>query len=205
MMLDLLFPVRGSSVPVDHSYPLYAALSGIVPAFHVPDSPLRFAPLTGHATGAGTLTLTNHSVLRVRLPDDQVRTILPLAGKRLEVGNDGVRLGVPSIATLEPAPSLFARLVTFKNADTPNQFLATARTKLAELGVVGQPQLPMHLEGDRAGEPRRRVVRVAGATIYGYALLITELTADHSLTLQEHGLGGRTQIGCGFFLPAKEA
>lgn len=204
MTIDLVFPVRGEPVPVDHAYPLYAALSAAVPAFHEPDSLFRFAPLTGHAVGDGVLAITDRSMLRVRLPDDQVRAVLPLAGKRLAIGDAAVRLGVPSIRTLEPAVNLFARVVTFKNAVTAEHLLATARTKLTELGITGEPQLPIHLAGDQAGEPRRKVVRVKGAAIVGYSLLVTELTAAHSLALQERGLGGRTQIGCGFFLPAKE-
>ena len=76
--------------------------------------------------------------------------------------------------------------------------------KLAELGVSGEPQLPIHIEGNRAGEPKRRVVRVKGVIIVGYALIMAELTAGDSLTLQERGLGGRTQLGCGYFSPTKE-
>ena len=48
---------------------------------------------------------------------------------------------------------LVSRLVTFKNAETPEHFLQTAREKLAELEVVGEPQLPIHLDGERAGVP----------------------------------------------------
>jgi len=111
---------------------------------------------------------------------------------------------VPAVRTLTPAPAVIARLVTFKNADTPDQFLATARTRLRESGVAGEPQLPIHLDGTRAGEPKRRVVRIKGVVITGYALVVAELSAADSLKLQESGLGGRTRMGCGFFLPAKE-
>ena len=45
-VVDLVFPVRGGSVPTDHAYPLYGALAGAVPAFHDPQQSLRFAPLT---------------------------------------------------------------------------------------------------------------------------------------------------------------
>ena len=31
---DLIFSVRGDTIPHDHAYPLYGALSGIVPAIH---------------------------------------------------------------------------------------------------------------------------------------------------------------------------
>ena len=205
MTLELVFPVTGTALPTDHCYLLYAALSGVVPRFHKADTPLRFAPVTGVGAADGRLQVTEHSVLRVRLPDDAVRVALPLAGKKLSVGEAGVRLGVPAVRTLEPAASLYARLCTFKNADTPEKFLATARAKLAELGVAGEPQLPVHLDGERAGEAKRRVVRVKGVAIVGYALIVAGLSAADSVTLQESGLGGRTRLGCGFFLPLKGA
>ena len=56
---------------------------------------------------------------------------------------------------------------------------------------------------DRAGEPKRRVVRVKGVAIVGYALIVAELSAADSLKLQESGLGGRTHLGCGYFSPTK--
>ena len=107
--------------------------------------------------------------------------------------------------TLIAAPSLIARLVTFKHANTPEQFLATARTKLIDLGLAGEPQLPIHRDGDRIGEPKRRVVRVKGVTIPGYSLIVASLSVPDSLTLQQSGLGGRTRLGCGFFEPLREA
>jgi CRISPR-associated protein Cas6 len=201
--LELVFPAHGSVLPTDHSYPLFGALSAVVPAFHADDSPLRFAPISGIGQPDGTLQLGPHSCLRVRLPDGSVRLALPLAGKKLDIAGAGVRLGVPAVRTLVPAPAVVARIVTFKNADTPDQFLSTARMKLAELGVTGEPQLPIHLDGERAGEPKRRMIRIKGAAIVGYSLLVAELSAADSLTLQERGLGGRTHLGCGFFTPAK--
>ena len=205
MTLELVFPADGSVLPTDHSYPLYAALSALVPAFHADDSPLRFAPITGIGQPDGTLQLGPHSCLRVRLPDDSVRLVLPLAGKKLTVGDSFIRLGVPAVRTLVAAPAVVARMVTFKmtNGDTPAHFLTTARAKLAELGVKGEPSLPIHLDGERAGEPKRRVVRIKGAMIVGYSLLVSELSAADSLTQQERGHGGRTHQGCGFFTPAK--
>lgn len=203
-MLDLLFPILGDTIPTDHAYPLYAALAHLVPAFHDPNARLRFAPLNGSPVAPGQLGLTDNSCLRVRLPEDQIKAALPLAGKKLDVAGHGVRIGVPSVTTLTTAPMLAARIVTFKHADDPARFLATARLKLSELGIEGEPTIPLITTGPRAGETRRRVVRVKGKAIVGYTLLVSGLTAEHSLRLQEHGLGGRTKIGCGFFLPMKE-
>jgi CRISPR-associated protein Cas6 len=204
LIIELVFPISGTTLPTDHAYPLFAALSHLVKGFHDAESGLRFSPITGTGSSDGQLMLGESSRLCVRLRDDQIKMVLPLAGKRLGILDTNVRLGVPSVRTLIPATNLFSRITTFKNADTPEAFLNTARKKLAELGVGGEPTLPIHLEGDRAGEPRRKVIRIHDVAIVGYSLIVCELPAEHSLMLQERGLGGRTQMGCGFFVPSKE-
>jgi CRISPR-associated protein Cas6 len=202
--LDLLFPVTGGPVPTDHLYPLYAALSRVVPTAHDPAAGVRFAPFTGDPAGRGRLALTTRSRLRVRVPDDAVRLALPLAGARVEVAGAVVRVGVPAVAALVPAPVLAARVVTFKHATDPARFLETTRARLAGLGVAGEPAIPPAAAGPRAGEPQRRVVRVKGSAVVGYALVVSGLSPADSLTLQTAGLGGRTRIGCGFFLPPRD-
>ena len=86
-----------------------------------------------------------------------------------------IRLGVPAVAVIVPAAAVWARLVTFKHADGQDQFLTTARRKLAELEVGGEPAIPVVAAGPRAGECRRRVVRLKGWTIIGYALEVSGL------------------------------
>ena len=125
MTVDLVFPALGNTLPTDHAYALYGALSQIVPDFHDETRSVRFAPITGRAAPDGRLQITEYSCLRVRLADNAVRCVLPLAGKRLAVGDALVRLGVPRLQSLVAAPSLIARLVTFKNADTPERFQST--------------------------------------------------------------------------------
>jgi CRISPR-associated protein Cas6 len=204
MTVDLTFPVQGNSIPTDHSYPLYAALSRLVPAFHDPAAEVRFAPLTGSPGEPGRLRLNEWSHLRVRLPDDAIRTALPLAGKRLDVAGAAVRLGPPTVQPLVPSTTVESWLVTFKHGEEPDAFLTTVRAKLTEIEVTGEPAVRAFESGLRAGEPRRRVVRLRGQKIVGYALLVSGLTAEESIRLQERGLGGRTRMGCGFFLPVRE-
>jgi CRISPR-associated protein Cas6 len=204
MYVDIVFPLCGDDVPIDHGYALYSALSHVVAAFHDSASAIRFGPILGDPVSDGLLRLNAGSRLRLRLPGNRIREALPLAGRRLVVAGHPVRVGVPAVAALAPAGTLFSRLVTFKNAEEPDQFLATARTKVAEAGLRGEPSLPLVLNGQRAGEYRRRVVRVKGCAIVGYALLVSGLSDSDSLRLQEIGLGGRTRMGCGFFMPARE-
>ena len=39
--------------------------------------------------------------------------------------------------------------------------------------------------------------------IVGYSLVVEGLSAVESMLLQERGLGGRTRMGCGFFMPLR--
>lgn len=204
MFFDLLFPARGDAIPTDHAYPLYAALSRLVPEFHDPTTKVRFAPLNGAPGEPGRLCLNERSHLRVRLPDDAIRIALPLAGKSLDLAGSSIRLGPPSVRPLTPSTMVESWLVTFKHGEEPGAFLATARAKLTEIAVAGEPAVRAFESGPRAGEPRRRVIRLKGQAIVGYALVVSGLTAEESIRLQERGLGGRTKMGCGFFLPARE-
>jgi CRISPR-associated protein Cas6 len=201
MQIELAFPVLGEVILTDHAYLLYSSLSHCVREFHDEAANVRFAPINGDRGPKGTIRLFDCSRLRVRLTADQIAVVLPLAGRTLELGPHRIMLRSPVVVPLVPAPTLAAKVVTFKNARSPNDFLTTARRKLDEIGVAGEPGIPLILQGERAGEPRRQIVRIKGRQMVGYALQVAGLTAEESLRLQEQGLGGRCRIGCGFFMP----
>lgn len=187
--LELHFPLQGHTLPTDHGYALFGALSRLLPEAHDSDW-LAVATLPGVARGDGTLHLDRQAPLKLRLPQDRIPLVLKLAGKRLNIGGHDLRLGVPQIFLLQPAPALYARLVTIKKFTEPDPFLDAVCRKLDELGIHGEPALGP-----------RRVVRVGQHTIVGFGLAVHELSDEASLVLQERGMGGRRHMGCGFFSP----
>lgn len=209
-MIDLSFPLLGPLLPCDHGYELYAALSRILPALHHDELPCRIAPVRGTYAGDGLLHLdARYSRLRLRLALDTIPHVLPLAGKALEVGGHRVRLGVPQASALVSAPALAARLVTISIAHAARapevaEFLDAARRRLDALGIAGEAGIPLVETGPHAGKPRRRILRIRQRKVVGFAMRVTGLTAEQSIALQENGLGGRSKMGCGFFLPVKE-
>ena len=46
----------------------------------------------------------------------------------------------------------------------------------------------------------RKTFRIHDKQIVGYNLLVSELTAEESIVLQEKGIGGRRKMGCGVFV-----
>jgi CRISPR-associated endonuclease/helicase Cas3 len=187
--IELHFPFTGATLPSDHGYGLYGAISRVIPEAHSADW-LAIETIPGAARGDGVTQLDPQSRLKIRIPQDHVPLMLKLAGKRLEVDGHAIRLGAPQIYLLRPATALYARIVTIKGFTEPEPFLDAVCRQLDELGVKGEPT---------SGE--RRVVKVGNHTIVGFGLTIHELSDQGSLILQERGIGGRRRMGCGFFNP----
>jgi CRISPR-associated protein Cas6 len=206
-VVELRFPVLGTTIAIDHGYDLYAALSRLMPSWHGPDAPFSVGPITGDPVGRDSLHLNRRSRLRFRLPADAIPTLLPLAGKALDLCGRRFRLGVPSIRPLTPTQTLAARLVTLRvqgvKQPMPEQFLKAVRWRLAKHGFSGDASLLPVRSGPRAGQPCRRILRIKGSKLVGYSVQITGLTAQDSLRLQAESPFGRRRMGCGFFVPVK--
>jgi CRISPR-associated protein Cas6 len=76
--VDLAFPVRGTTVPRDHAYALYGALSRAQPDLHG-QAWLGVHSIPGRLKD-GDLDLSTGSYLRLRMPTDKIGELLPLAG-----------------------------------------------------------------------------------------------------------------------------
>jgi CRISPR-associated protein Cas6 len=202
-MIELRFPMLGETLPVDHGYLLYSALCKELPLLHSNGNGLAIGPVSGLRRNDGGLALARDSALRLRLLPEEIANVLPLAGKALEIAGHKVRLGVPTVQPLVPTPALTARMVTIKGFMQPDFFVAAVRRQLSELGVLGEPGIPLVADGPRQGEPRRRIIRIRDKKVVGFALHVTGLTVAESLVLQERGLGGRRRMGCGFFVPLR--
>ena len=190
--IDLAFRLIGSTVPVDHGYALYAALSRVVPDLHN-TAPVGVQPIRGVYSGNGDLRLSDSSRLVLRLPDGDIQLYLKLAGKVLDVAGHRLSIGVPEVRTLSPVARLRARLVTIKGFLEAAHFLAAVRRQLDNLKVACAPMVG-----------QRRTFRVRDKQVVGFEVMAVGLAPEDSIRLQENGLGGRRKMGCGVFVPSGE-
>jgi CRISPR-associated protein Cas6 len=208
-VVDLAFPTRGGPLPADHGYALFGALCRLLPWLHG-EAAVGVHPIGGRLEGGRQLALMPGSRLVLRLGTDRIGSALPLAGKRLELDGTTLTVGVPSVRPLRPAATLVSRLVVIRGFMEPTEFLEAVRRQLLTLGVDGEAGLlvrrgdaSLEGSGERAtGEPVRRTLRVQDKTVVGFGVVVDGLSAEHSLRLQEAGLGGRRRFGCGVFVPA---
>ena len=226
--VDFSCRLSGESIPADHGYLLYAALSKRLPSLHPPerqvldlqhhkstDVPLWLSsgihPIRGKLIGDRRLAVTPQSRLTLRIPSGRIQEVLSLIGTKLDLAGSTISVGTPEILQLVARTRLYSRLVVIKGATEPSHFLQTASRQLEALGIHAQVGIPYkqgaaRVEGDAPDQDQpavlRRTISIAGKVIVGFALLAEGLTAEESITLQEQGLGGRRRFGCGVFIPA---
>jgi CRISPR-associated protein Cas6 len=201
--VEIVFPVRGKTLPADHNYPLYGALTKICPAIHSRQD-IRFQTISGISNNKGSILLASGTgYLRFRLPSDSIREVYSLAGKVLNVRGESVRIGIPKIFMLEPSCKLRSRLVVIKGYQEPDQFLEAAQRQLDALGIAGDLSIPT----DRQGQLERKTLSINKPNqrykIVGFSLEVSNLTEEDSISLQISGLGGKRSMGCGYFFPIK--
>ena len=235
--INVSFSLAGKHLPADHGYLLYSAISkatqrrssptvregsvGSGTSLHRSDW-LAIELISGFPSGRGLIALSGaqanglrrggDATLRLRIPADHYRDVLPLAGKRLDIGGHLIRLGLPVAHPLEPAPSLYARVVTIKKFTEAEPFLEAVKRKLDSFGVKGRVELPR----DDHGRYRRRIVTIHGKSVVGFSVAVHELNDEDSILLQAGAVkivspdDGATQwqsifsrraMGCAFFNP----
>ena len=157
--INVSFALSGKQLPADHGYLLYSAISRITGSAGVPPAPgyagilparsplhkadwLAIELISGFPAGRGLIALPEHgATLRLRIPAEHYRDVLPLAGKRLDIGTHQIRLGLPFARPLEPASSLYARVVTIKKFTEPEPFLEAVKRKLDQFAIKGRVEL----------------------------------------------------------------
>ncbi len=144
-IIDLCFPLRGTTIPADHGYLLYAAISRPLPSIHGADS-VGIHPIRGQLVGHRLLALTRDSHLVLRLPAATIPDVIRLARERLGIGASRVLVGVPAVRALAPVPLLGSRLVVIRGFTEADAFLEAARRQLPLFrdGRVRQAQPRLH-------------------------------------------------------------
>lgn len=197
---ELRYPLIGKSLPADHGHRLYGAMSRIVPTIHQPNdsSSWRMATIAGKLNGRGEILLTNYSRLRIRTDQEQIPLFLQLVQKLLKVGKHSLVLEPPEIHPICPAKTLKSRLVVIKGFQEPESFINAVQYQIQKLGIT---KFKAYIPNNASGEPGRKVIRVHQNEVVGFGVVVTELKALDSITLQIKGCGGKPKMGCGFFSP----
>jgi len=192
-IVELVFQVSAlcpTMLPVDHSHALYGAVKNAVPEFASCDN-LGIHTMRGTVSGGGRILLDpRQSALRMRMPIGFVPKALRLVGRVLRVHGSPLCLGTASIALLNPADTLWARMVTRK-FDGHDACLAKVSLQKDIDGAYPNAKFTIG---------RARTTRIHQKQILGFEVLAENLSPEDSVQLQSFGFGGRRTFGCGIFV-----
>lgn len=201
-VVDLVFGMICRALPVDHAYALSAALRPLLPwlvdeqgagmhTIHVPEAGNGWRRPEG---ADELLQLSKRTKLMLRVPRHRIEDAEKLVGKTLDVAGNALALTKMSVRPLSGISTIFARHVALGHGVRDESvFLNEAHAQIRERGIRPRKML--------CG--KERTIRTPDGVLATRSLMIADLAAEDSITLQQQGLGPYRHLGCGLFVPHK--
>ncbi len=202
-VVDLSFALKGLHIPLDHRYALSEAITQQLP-WIVDEAQAAIHEIHVVTSGNGwmrpeddeneCLVMSRRTRLTLRLPAHRVldaREHLP--GKQLQLNEFEVEVGQVKLKPLSMLTTVFSRDVVCQ-ADEPEMvFLQRVANDLkAAYGI----KIRKLLCGTASSFKHPELGR-----IHTKHIMLSDLTQDQSIVLQQGGLGPHRLLGCGIFLP----
>jgi len=190
LVTDIQFDIKGSVLPIDHGYSLFLELARLLPWFA--DETLGgIHTIHGADTGHGELILNRRAKLVVRIAAARVADLLKLSGQTIQLGGNRLEIGAAKARPLTRHTPLFAHCVTTGSEDEV-AFTNDIIRLLDELEI-----------DSRFICGKRQTINTLDGKVSGFSLMLHGLPVEHSLLVQQQGLGKHRKIGCGIFIPHK--
>lgn len=204
-VVDLLFSIECKELPVDHIYHLSQAIHDALPG-HNESTGLGIHPihLAGSQNGwerpdasqGQNLILSKRTklILRVRKAHQQ-DIIDKLNNTTLDINGFELTVKKPKIRKLSKDSTIFSRSIVCSETEAEDemQFLKRIQLELSEIGI----------EIKKALCGKINPIETPDGPLLTRSLMLAEVPSEHSLKLQQEGLGPHRDMGCGIFLPHK--
>ena len=191
--VDVAFALKGGTIPADHGWRLFRLLAERL-AWLEAEERAGVHPIRGSRSGSGAaeLYVGGRGRLMLRLPEDRAEQSFALTGSRLELG-DGIEIGAAQLRPLFAHGTLYSPFVAM-GTDEEIAFQRAMNEELQQAGIECKVI---------CGKARR--AQADGKDIIGFSVMLHALSPEHSLKMQQAGLGGQRRLGCGIFVPHRSA
>lgn len=187
---DVQFSLTGYSIPIDHSYALFRELNRLLP--WLAEEPLGGVhAIHGADSGTGELILNKRAKLVIRVTTERVAELNSLSGQTITLEGHSLSIGAAKAKPLSLHTPLFAHCVTTGSEDELD-FANDILRMLDEMEI-----------DSRFICGRRQAIKTDKGLVSGFSLMLHGLPVEHSILVQQQGLGTNRKIGCGIFIPHK--
>jgi len=200
-VVDALFSIRCSTLPVDHAWALAEAIREILPWF--PDEPRSGLHIIHGADsgngwerpqGAGDLLyLSRRTRLELRLPQARVEDAATLSGRRLIIHGHEMEIGRHKTRRLAMTNILYSRYLVSEPEWSEDDFIEHTVTALRDL----------RLRFKKVLSGKTFQLATPEGPVQTRSLMVADLPYKDAVILQQQGIGPRRNMGCGLFIPQK--
>lgn len=192
-VVDVAFALKGRTIPADHGLALFRLLAERLDWLEA-EAAAGVHPIRGARSGSGAaeLYVGGRGRLMLRLPRERAEQAYALSGARLALG-EGIEVGEAQLRTLFAHGTLYSHFVTMGTPDEA-AFHRGVSAELQDTGVECKVVCG-----------KARCVRGEESERFGFSLMLHGLSPEHSLRVQEAGLGAGRKLGCGIFVPHRSA
>lgn len=190
LVTDVQFSLTGYSIPIDHNYVLFNELCRLIP--WLADEPLGGVhAIHGADSGTGELILNRRAKLVIRTSTLRAAELDSLSGKTISLDGHTLVIGEAKTKPLSTHTPLFAHCVTTGSEDELD-FANDILRFLDEMEI-----------DSRFICGKRQTIKTEKGAVSGFSLMLHGLPVEHSILVQQQGLGTNRKIGCGIFIPHK--
>ena len=202
-VMDVVFALKCKTLPIEHAYALSAALHSELPwladeehagvhLIHVAESGNGW--MRPEDTEHEVLYLSRRTKMTLRLPKERIEeTKAVLLNQTFDIDGHALTIGEGSNKPFTALPTLFSRYVVTNEHDDEMAFMHWAVEQLKALNVPVKKMM--------AG--KQNVFNTPEGPVFTRSLMVAELEPEHSVRLQQKGMGSHRTMGCGLFMPQK--
>jgi len=190
LVSDVQFDLKGSNIPVDHGYDLFNELARLLPWLAGEELGGVHA-IHGADSGTGHLILNRRTKLVIRTTTARSKDLLALSGQSITLEGNKLEIGAAKEKPLPLHTPLFSHCV-MTNSEDELDFANDILRMLDEIEI-----------DSRFICGKRQTIKTGQGPRSGFSLLLHGLPVEHSILVQQQGLGINRKIGCGIFIPHK--
>ncbi len=210
-VVDLAFKIQCKSLPVNHAWALSQAILEHLPwitdtkgagihQIHVAESNNGWIR-PGDDEEDAVLYPSKRTKMMLRIPTHRLSEAESLNGTVLDINGHELTIGKAKKHSFTNASVIFARYVLSETNDTAETTNEDENTFLQRIANEIKVNTGFKVKKLLCGKSHR--IKTTDTTLETRHLMIADLDSDTSIYIQQFGLGGGRELGCGLFLPHK--
>jgi len=199
---DLLFSITCRDLPLDHGFVLKQQILQHLPwlqdeplaaihQIHVAESANGW--MRPENTETEVLCVSRRTKMTIRLPVSRLKDVAALTGKTLDIQGHSLKVGSFSTRKLSRLTTIFARYVDTDGTEDETEFLGNMQQQLLQKNIRVKKMMSGRLLTHQTDD----------GIILTRKLMVSDLTVEESVLLQEQGIGNQKLMGMGIFMPHK--